>query len=70
MPRDLDVEKEPATVMAAQAHAVKAASDGEASVSCPDDSKADTETGLDMSPMSGVSFLSDASQGSMQPLNL
>ena len=59
-PRDLDAEGRPEMVMAAQA--VNAASDGEASVSCPDDTKA-------ASRMSGDSFLSDTSQGSMQPLN-
>jgi len=53
-------------VMAAQAQAVNAASDGGASVH---DTKADTEMGMVYSRMSWVSFLSDSSQGSTRPLN-
>jgi len=65
-PRDLDVEEKPVMVMAAQAQAVNAASDGGASVH---DTKADTEMGMVYSRMSWVSFLSDSSQGSTRPLN-
>ena len=60
-PGDLDTEATPEMVVAARA--VNAASDEKASVSCPDDTKADTQTETPNSGMSGVSFLSDASQG-------
>lgn len=68
-PRDLDTEAKPGMMVVARA--VNAASDEEASVSCTDDTKADSPDGdAELTHERGLIFeRCDASQGSIRPPN-